>query len=80
MEDRYGEILIYQTEDGLTKINVKMQDEQFGLRSNNWQNCINPVSLMLVNILNISSKRENWTKSQLFGNFEQLLLMAKIIM
>ena len=27
MEDQYGEILIYQTEDGLTKINVKMQDE-----------------------------------------------------
>ena len=24
---RYGEILIYQTEDGLTNINVKMQDE-----------------------------------------------------
>lgn len=27
MEERHGEILIYQTEDGLTKINVKMQDE-----------------------------------------------------
>ena len=27
MEERYGEILIYQTEDGLTEINVKMQDE-----------------------------------------------------
>ena len=27
MEELYGEILIYQTEDGLTKINVKMQDE-----------------------------------------------------
>lgn len=27
MEGRYGEILIYQTEDGLTSIDVKMQDE-----------------------------------------------------
>ena len=27
MEECYGEILIYQTEDGLTNINVKMQDE-----------------------------------------------------
>ncbi len=27
MEERYGEILIYQTEDGLTNINVKIQDE-----------------------------------------------------
>lgn len=27
MEERFGEILIYQTEDGLTNINVKMQDE-----------------------------------------------------
>ena len=27
MEERHGEILIYQTEDGLTNINVKMQDE-----------------------------------------------------
>lgn len=27
MEEKYGEILIYQTEDGLTNINVKIQDE-----------------------------------------------------
>lgn len=27
MEEKYGEILIYQTEDGLTNINVKMRDE-----------------------------------------------------
>lgn len=27
MGDKYGEILIYQTEDGLTSIDVKMQDE-----------------------------------------------------
>lgn len=27
MEEKYGEILIYQTEDGFTNINVKMQDE-----------------------------------------------------
>lgn len=25
--DNYGEIVIYQTEDGLTKINVNMQNE-----------------------------------------------------
>ena len=25
--DNHGEIIIYQTEDGLTKINVNMQDE-----------------------------------------------------
>ena len=25
--DNYGEILIYQSEDGLTKIEVKIQDE-----------------------------------------------------
>lgn len=27
----YGEIIIYQTEDGLTKINVNMQDENVWL-------------------------------------------------
>lgn len=27
MEEKYGEILIYKTEDGLTNINVKIQDE-----------------------------------------------------
>ena len=27
MKEQYGEILIYQTEGGLTNINVKMQDE-----------------------------------------------------
>ena len=25
--DNYGEIIIYQTEDGLTKLEVKMEDE-----------------------------------------------------
>ena len=28
--DNCGEILIYQSEDGLTKIEVKIQDEQYG--------------------------------------------------
>ena len=27
MEEKFGEILIYQTEDGLTNVNVKMQDD-----------------------------------------------------
>ena len=25
--DNYGEIIIYQTEDGLTKLDVRMEDE-----------------------------------------------------
>lgn len=29
--DNYGEIVIYQTEDGLTKINVNMQNEMVWL-------------------------------------------------
>lgn len=27
MQENHGEVIIYQTEDGLTKINVNMQDE-----------------------------------------------------
>ena len=33
MEEKLGEILIYQTENGLTDIEVKMQDETVWLRA-----------------------------------------------
>ena len=39
MEELYGEILIYQTEDGLTNINVKMQDDTVWLTQQFKINC-----------------------------------------
>ena len=43
MNDSNGDIIIYQTEDGLTKINVK----QYGYHNNRWQNCLVHQELIL---------------------------------
>lgn len=68
MDDKKGnsnivgsEILIYQTEDGHIKIDVKFEDLKmrlFGLRRHNYVNSIKPVNLISVSILNTFSKRE----------------------
>ena len=64
-----SEIIIYQTEDGYTKIDVKFEDVS----------CIRQVNLISASISSIFLKRKNWMKSQLFGNSEQLQLMEKTI-
>ena len=75
MEEKHGEILIYQTENGLTDIEVKMQDETVWLT----QQQLVELYQMSANILSIFLKRENLMKKQLFGNSEQLLRMEKNI-
>ena len=52
---------------------------QIGLHRLNYVSYIKPVNPILASILNIYLKRENWRKIQLFGNSEQLVLMARII-
>lgn len=78
MEEKLGEILIYQTENGLTDIEVKMQDETVWLTQQQlvelYQSSKSNVSEHIKHIL----KRENLMKKQLFGNSEQLLRMEKI--
>ena len=70
-----SEIIIYQTEDGYTKIDVKFEDETV------WLTQAQLCELYQTSKSNISEhlKRKNWMKSQLFGNSEQLQLMEKTI-
>lgn len=73
-----SEIIIYQTEDGYTKIDVKFEDETVWLTQAQlcelYQTSKSNISEHIKHIL----KRKNWMKSQLFGNSEQLQLMEKL--
>lgn len=59
MDDR-GEIIIYQTEDGLTKIDVSMQDETVWLSLEQMADLFNEINLSYLSILKTSLKTENW--------------------
>ena len=73
-----SEIIIYQTEDGYTKIDVKFEDETVWLTQA--QLCeLYQTSKSNISVSSIFLKRKNWMKSQLFGNSEQLQLMEKTI-
>ena len=86
MEDKKGgsdtvgsEIIIYQTEDGHTKLTLSLKMRPFGLHRRNYVNSTKPVNPISVSILNTFLKKANWKKLQLFGNSEQLLLTGKSI-
>ena len=66
-----SEIIIYQTEDGYTKIDVKFEDETV------WLTQAQLCELYQTSKSNISEHIKH--KSQLFGNSEQLQLMEKTI-
>ncbi len=62
-----SEIIVYQTDDGQTKIDVKFETQLFGLHRHNYVNFTKPVNLISVSISSIFLKRKNWMKKQLFG-------------
>ena len=64
-----NQIVIYQTADGQTQIDVKMQEETVWLTQDMIVRLFD--SSKLVNILSIFMKKENLIKFQLFGNSEQ---------
>ncbi len=68
MEETYGEILIYQTEDGFTNIEVKMQDETVWLTQQ-----------QLVDLYQTSKSNISEHIKHIFEEGELLLLMAKNI-
>ena len=74
-----SEIIIYQTDDGKTKIDVKFEDETVWLTQAQlcelYQTSKSNISEHIKHIL----KKKNWMKSQLFGNSEQLRTDGKII-
>ena len=68
--DEYGEILIYQTDDGQTNIEVKIEDDTV------WLTQQQLTELYQCSKSNISEH----IRIQLFGNSEQLQMMEKHIM
>ena len=72
-----SEIIIYQVDDGHTKLMLNLKMRLFGLHRHNYVNSTTPVNPILVSILNAFLKKANWKKIQLFGNSEQLLLTGK---
>lgn len=70
--DNNGEIIIYQADDGLTHIEVKMEDETVWLTQAQlvqlYQTSKSNVSEHIKHIL----RKANLKKKQLFGNSEQL--------
>jgi len=48
-----GEIMIYQTGDGLTHIDVRMEDETVWLTQAHYVNCIRPANLISASISSI---------------------------
>ena len=88
--DTKGEIVIYQSDEGKAAIDVILQDETvwvtqeqmvalFGKAKSTISEHLKHIFLLLVNILSTFSKKENWTKIQLFGFSELLPLMVNHI-
>ena len=75
MDDR-GEIIIYQTEDGLTKIDVSMQG---GLRKCKWQSCFKEISQRFPVTLKTFSLKENWMKKWLLQNLQQPVMLKPFV-
>ena len=74
-----SEIVIYQTEDGHTKIDVKFEDETVWLTQTQLCELYQTSKSNISEHINTFLKRVSWKKSQLFGNSEQLRLMGKNI-
>lgn len=60
-------IIIYQTEDGQTQIDVRLENDTVWLNSNRWFNYSSHRELIFWNISNIFMKSKNWIKFQLVG-------------
>lgn len=78
-EKSNGEILLYQSDDGQLKIQVRLENDTV------WLSQADMVELFQSSKSNISEhikhifEEKSWKKIQLSGNSEQLPLMGKII-
>lgn len=70
----YGEILIYQSEDGLTNIEVKMQDETVWLSQKQMADLFQTSRTNVVEHIKTSMQKMNLTKFQPVGNSDSGLL------
>ena len=65
-----NKILIYTDNDGLTKIDVKLEEDTL------WLTQAQMCELYQTSILSTFSKKANYKRTQLFGNSEQLPQMV----
>ncbi len=78
--DEYGEILIYQTDDGQTNIEVKIEDDTVWLTQQQLTELYQCSKSNISEHIKHISKKGSWIRIQLFGNSEQLQMMEKHIM
>ena len=67
--NNYGEILIYQTEDGLTKINVNMQDETVWLSLDQMAELFQRDKSTVSRHIKMFSKTEELTREAVVAKF-----------
>lgn len=60
-----GEIIIYQTDDGSTKIDVRFENDTVWLTQQQMATLLKHQSKMLAYILETALMKENWMKIQL---------------
>ncbi len=72
-----NKIVIYQTEDGRTQLDVKLENETVWLTQAQLVQFLIPAKPMSVSISGIFMKMANWTQTQLFGNSELFKLRAR---
>lgn len=73
-----SQIIMYQTEDGLTKIEVTLETKPFGLAKIKWLSFFKEINLQSPGISKTSLKKENRTKIQLLQKLQQLPQMKNI--
>ena len=78
--DEHGEILIYQTDDGQTNIEVKIEDDTVWLTQQQLTELYQCSKSNISEHIKHIFEEGNWIRIQLFGNSEQLQMMEKHIM
>lgn len=61
---REAEFLLYQTEDGRTRVEVRFDGDTRGSRSGEWPSCFSAISRSFPGTLRTSSTRASWTGRQ----------------
>ncbi len=65
-------LMMYQTEDGQTKIDVRMENDTVWMSLDQWQSFSSGTNLRFPGISGTSSPKANWIARQLLQNLQQL--------
>lgn len=69
--ENYGEILIYQPDDGLTNVELKIQDETVWLTQQQMAELFQTSRTNVVEHIKLFMMKANWTRFQLVGNSDR---------